>query len=127
MVNLESHARRLATVWQQHATRDYPDTYIGTCRRMLIAITDEGRQPTLMELRLIAQQLDRLETAIDAQVKRLRNLTELVQEFAEAVNDAAADAQVEVLADQWKALDTGIDDEAIDRIAKFYTDQGHRI
>ena len=126
-MNLESHARRLSSEWEYHSTRGYPSNSIGTIYRLLTAAGDEGRPPSLLELRLIAKELDRLENLIGDQVTRLLNLTDNVIEFAEAVNDALADAETETLADDWKALHTGIDDDRLDELARFYTERGNHI
>ena len=127
MVNLESHARRLGSEWERHATlAGRTQSPVGTVWRLLTTAGDQDRKATILELRLIAQELDRAEHLMGDQVTRLLNLAEDVRAFAEAVNDALADAEPAPMASEWNTY-TGIDDDVVDRMARFYTDKGHRI
>ena len=127
MVNLESQARRLSAEWEYHSTRSYPQNSIGTVFRVLTAAGDQGREPTVLELRVIAKELDRLENLLGDQVTRLLNLTDNVIEFAEAVNDALTNAENTPETTDWNTSRTGIDDGVVDRMANFYTDRGNVI
>ena len=127
MVNLESRARRLGSEWERHATlAARTQSPVGTVWRLLTTAGEQNRKATILELRLIAQELDRAEDLMGDQVTRLLNLAEDVRDFAEAVNDALADAEPAPVAPEWGSS-TGIDDGVIDRMAAYYTEKGHRI
>ena len=127
VVNLESRARRLGSEWERHWTlAGRTQSPVATVWRLLTTAGDQGRKATILELRLIAKELDRAEDLMGDQVNRLLNLAEEVREFAEAVNDALADAEPAPVAPEWGSS-TGIDDDVIDRMAAYYTQKGHRI
>ena len=126
-MNLESRARRLSSDWQYHSTRSYPESRIGTVYRLLTAAGDQGRDPTVLEVRLIATELDRLESLLGEQVDRLIDMIGQVAEFASAVNEALTDAEPAPAAPEWLPTQTGIDDAMVDRLAAFYTRHGNEI
>lgn len=127
-MNLESHARRVHGDHEYAASRAlHLIAPIGTVWSLLTRCGDEGRQPTILELRQIATELDRVEELLGQQVTRLINLTDDVRAFAEAVNDALADAVPVPVAPEWATGQTGIDDDVVDRMARYYTQKGHDI
>ena len=127
MVNLESRARRLGSEWERHATlAGRTQSPVGTVWRLLTSAGEQNSNATILDLRVIAQELDRAEDLMGDQVTRLLNLAEDVRDFAEAVNDALADAEPAPVAPEWGSS-TGIDDDVIDRMATYYTEKGHRI
>ena len=126
-MNLESRARRLGSEWERHANlAGRTQSPVGTVWRLLTTAGEQNRKATILELRLIAQELDRAEELMGDQVTRLLNLAEDVRDFADAVNDALADAEPAPVAPEWGSS-TGIDDDVIDRMAAYYTEKGHRI
>lgn len=127
-MNLESRARALSDDYSYADGRGrHAQHPIGTVWSLMTRCGDEGRQPTILELRLIATELDRAKGILTQHVDRLLDLTEQVRDFAEAVNDALADGVPEPVAPEWATGQTGIDDDVVNRMAAYYTDKGHRI
>ena len=120
-MGLESLARQLLNEWNYHSSRAlHVQAPMGTVRRMLVACADQGRDASLLELRLIAKELDDVEGMLGDQVDRLLALIEQVRNFEEAVMEALADAEPSHPAPEWATTQTGIDDDVVDRIGAFY-------